>query len=180
VRQSDRVACAGRVASGTDSSGDSSGRTSSGGTIALVSQNYGGDAGRASQVVSASVVLMVVVAIPVAVLFGLGAGPLVGMVASDPATAGFGATYLAFVVPGLFFEGLNLVASRTYAGVGDTITPMAIRVVGALGVLALQLALVVETLVPMIVNVARFRTGTWKVISREYRPDAGAGIETVD
>jgi len=103
-----------------------------GGTIALVSQNYGGgDRERAAQVVSASTVLMIVVAVPVAVLFGVGAGPLVGMVTGDPATAGFGATYLAVVAPGLFFEGLNLVASRTYAGVGDTVTPMVIRAIGA-------------------------------------------------
>lgn len=103
-----------------------------GGTIALVSQNYGGgDPGRASQVVTASVLLAVAVGVPVAALLGLGARPLVALVGDSPSTARFGAVYLAVVSPGLFFEGLNLVASRTYAGVGDTVTPMAIRVAGA-------------------------------------------------
>jgi Na+-driven multidrug efflux pump len=45
--------------------------------------------------------------------------------------------------------------------------------VTALGVLALQVALLVETAVPMVVNVVRFRSDRWKAISRSYRPSAG-------
>jgi len=103
-----------------------------GGTISLVSQNYGGDeADRAAAVVAASLLAAALFAVPVAALFWLGARPLVALVGGDPAVTAFGATYLAVVAPGLVFEALNLVASRTYAGVGDTVTPMVIRAAGA-------------------------------------------------
>jgi putative MATE family efflux protein len=103
-----------------------------GGTIALVSQNYGGDdIGRASRTVEASLLLAGSVALPLVGLFVVGSRPLVGLIGSDATTLGYGATYLAIVAPGLFFESLNLVASRTYAGVGDTLTPMALRATGA-------------------------------------------------
>jgi putative MATE family efflux protein len=103
-----------------------------GGTLALVSQNYGGgEPDRARAVVVASLALAAALSIPVAALFGLGARPLVDLVGSAPEAARYGAVYLAFVSPGLVFEALNLVASRTYAGVGDTRTPMAIRAAGA-------------------------------------------------
>jgi putative MATE family efflux protein len=104
----------------------------SGGTLALVSQNYGGEeAGRAADAVAASILIAAVTAIPVAAVFALGARPLVSLVGGGPATTGFGAAYLAVVAPGLVFEAFNLVASRTYAGVGDTVTPMAVRAAGA-------------------------------------------------
>ena len=103
-----------------------------GGTIALVSQSYGGgDTGRASRTVEASLILVAVVSAPLVALFVGGARPLVDLVGDDPTTGGYGATYLVFVAPGLFFEALNLVSSRTYAGIGDTLTPMALRVTGA-------------------------------------------------
>ena len=103
-----------------------------GGTLALVSQNYGGgENDRARAVVVASLALAAALSIPVAALFGLGAAPLVSLVGGSTAASGFGATYLALVAPGIVFEALNLVASRTYAGVGDTRTPMAIRAAGA-------------------------------------------------
>jgi putative MATE family efflux protein len=114
-----------------------------GGTVSLVSQNYGGeDADRAARVVAASLLVTVVLAAPVAALFGLGARPLVELVEGGGPATGFGAAYLAVVAPGLFFEGLNLIASRTYAGVGDTLTPMAVRVAGAALNVVLSVALV--------------------------------------
>jgi putative MATE family efflux protein len=103
-----------------------------GGTLALVSQNYGGgENDRARAVVVASLALATLLSIPVAAAFGLAARPLVDLVGSAPDAARYGAVYLALVAPGLVFEALNLVASRTYAGVGDTRTPMAIRAAGA-------------------------------------------------
>ncbi|MFB6297591.1 MAG: MATE family efflux transporter [Salinirussus sp.] len=114
-----------------------------GGTLALVSQNYGGgEPGRAARVVTASFLLVAGLAVPVVALFGLAAAPLVELVGAGGPTTRFGATYLAVVAPGLFFEGLNLVASRTYAGGGDTRTPMAIRGGGAVGNIALSAAFV--------------------------------------
>ncbi|MFA1611092.1 MATE family efflux transporter [Halobellus rubicundus] len=110
-----------------------------GGTVSLVSQNYGGgDEARATAVVRMSVLLSVLVGIPVVAFFGLAAEPLVALLGGDAASIGYGATYLAVVAPGLFFEYLNLIASRTYAGVGDTVTPMAIRAGGAVANIALS------------------------------------------
>jgi len=96
-----------------------------GGTLSLVSQNYGGDErGRARAVVVASLVAAIAVSVPLAAAFSLAADPLVALVGGSSAATGFGAAYLALVAPGLVFEAVNLVASRTYAGVGDTVTPM--------------------------------------------------------
>jgi putative MATE family efflux protein len=104
-----------------------------GGTLSLVSQNYGGgDDVRAARVVAASLLGVVIVGGVLAAVFGVGARPLVALVGGGPAATDYGATYLVVVAPGLFFEGLNLVASRTYAGAGDTRTPMSIRAGGAL------------------------------------------------
>ncbi|WP_144900911.1 MATE family efflux transporter [Halobellus captivus] len=115
-----------------------------GGTVALVSQNYGGgDNARAAAVVRLSVILSVVLGVPIVAVFSLGAEPLVGLVGDDPSSIGHGATYLAVVAPGLLFEFLNLIASRTYAGVGDTVTPMAVRAGGGLANIALSATFVV-------------------------------------
>ena len=114
-----------------------------GGTVSLVSQNYGGgDVGRASTVVRLSVLLAVVIAVPVVAVFWVAAEPLVGLLGEDPASIGYGATYLAVVAPGLLFEYLNLIASRTYAGVSDTVTPMVVRAGGAVANIALSAAFV--------------------------------------
>lgn len=103
-----------------------------GGTLSLVSQNFGGgERGRAQAVVVASLAVAVVGSVPLAAAFGLAAEPLVTLVGGGPTATGFGAVYLALVAPGVVFEAVNLVASRTYAGVGDTVTPMTIRAAGA-------------------------------------------------
>jgi len=104
-----------------------------GGTVGLVSQSYGGDEPeRASILVKQSVWLAVALATPVVAVYVLLAGPLVGLLSSDPASTRAGATYLALVAPALVFEFLNLVCSRTYAGAGDTLSPMVVRAGGAL------------------------------------------------
>lgn len=103
-----------------------------GGTVSLVSQNYGGDEpGRAALVVEGSVFIALALALPAVALYVLAAEPLVALLGANEATVRFGAAYLAVVAPGLVFEFLNLIASRTYAGVGDTVTPMVVRAGGA-------------------------------------------------
>jgi putative MATE family efflux protein len=103
-----------------------------GGTIALVSQRYGGDdTAGAARVVEASLLLAVLLAVPIVAALVGAARPLVALLGRDPGTVGYGATYLAIVAPGLAFEYVNLIASRTYAGAGDTRTPMAVRAGGA-------------------------------------------------
>ena len=103
-----------------------------GGTISLVSQNVGGDdEPRAREAVAGSLAAATALSVPVAVVYVLAAEPLVGLVGGGPEATRLGAVYLAVVAPGLVFEGINLVASRTYAGVGDTVTPMGVRAAGA-------------------------------------------------
>lgn len=103
-----------------------------GGTVSLVSQNYGGDEpGRAALVVEGSVFIALALALPAVALYMVAAEPLVALLGANDAAVRFGAAYLAVVAPGLVFEFLNLIASRTYAGVGDTVTPMIVRAGGA-------------------------------------------------
>jgi len=103
-----------------------------GGTVTLVSQAYGaGNADRASAAVAVSLVVTLVIATPITLLYAAFAPELVFVLGSDPDTLRHAATYLAFVAPALLFEFPNLIASRTYAGVGDTVTPMFVRAGGA-------------------------------------------------
>jgi putative MATE family efflux protein len=102
-----------------------------GGTVSLVSQNYGaGEPGRASRALGQSVLVALAVAVPVVLVLAGAARPLIGIFGGDPVVTRHGTVYLAVVAPGLLFEFLNLVASRTYAGVGDTFTPMVVRAGG--------------------------------------------------
>ncbi len=114
-----------------------------GGTVSLVSQNYGGgESGRASTVVEQSVWLALALSIPIVAAYVAFPTRLVGLLGSDADAVRHGATYLAFVAPGVLFEYLNLIASRTYAGVGDTFTPMVMRAGGAVLNVVLSAALV--------------------------------------
>jgi len=104
-----------------------------GGTVALVSQAYGADdRDRASAAVAVSLVVALLIAAPIALAYARAAPALVAVLGSDSLTLGHAATYLALVAPALLFEFPNLIASRTYAGVGDTVTPMFVRAGGAL------------------------------------------------
>ncbi|MFB6195757.1 MAG: MATE family efflux transporter [Haloplanus sp.] len=103
-----------------------------GGTVTLVSQAYGaGDAERASAIVAVSLGVALAIAAPITLLYAAFAPDLVAVLGSEPEPLGHAARYLALVAPALWFEFPNLIASRTYAGVGDTVTPMAIRATGA-------------------------------------------------
>jgi len=104
-----------------------------GGTISLVSQNYGsGETGRASLVIKQSVLLAVAFAVPIMLAFVLFAGPLIGLLGADATSIRQGERYLVFVAPAVLFELFNLIASRTYTGVGDTFTEMVARAGGAI------------------------------------------------
>ena len=114
-----------------------------GGTISLVSQHYGGDdPERASLVVKASVLVTVAVALPLVAAFLAVPGRLVGLLGADPASLRHGRVYLVFVAPAVLFEMLNLVASRTYTGIGDTYTEMVVRASGAVLNVLLSAALI--------------------------------------
>ena len=114
-----------------------------GGTISLVSQNYGSDdPERAARVVEQSVLLTVALAAPIMAVFVAVPETLIGLLGADPASLEHGSVYLTFVAPAVLFEMLNLVASRTYTGIGDTYTEMVNRTTGALLNIALSAVLI--------------------------------------
>ncbi|WP_394739039.1 MATE family efflux transporter [Natronococcus roseus] len=103
-----------------------------GGTVSLVSQNYGGEENeRASLVVTQSVLLAIVISVPLAAAFLIVPDRLIGLFGAGPDSLAHGSTYLVYVAPAVVFELLNLIASRTYTGVGDTFTEMMARAGGA-------------------------------------------------
>ena len=104
-----------------------------GGTVSLVSQNYGGgESDRAALVVKASLLVAVALVAPLIVAFVAFAEPLIALVGGEGTALRAGSVYLAVTAPALAFEFFNMIASRTYAGVGDTVTPMVLRAGGAL------------------------------------------------
>ena len=103
-----------------------------GGVVALISQAYGAEAyDRGARILAHGLAVAVLLAVPIAVVYGVFASSLVAVFDPSPAAAGHAETYLVLVAPAVVFEFLNLIGSRTYAGVGDTGTPMVIRAVGA-------------------------------------------------
>jgi len=103
-----------------------------GGTVSLVSQHYGGGrTDRASLVVTQSVVVAVALAVPVIAVLLAFAPRLIGLLGADPEPLRHGTVYLRFVAPAVLFALVNLIASRTYTGVGDTFTEMVARGGGA-------------------------------------------------
>ncbi|MFB6168823.1 MAG: MATE family efflux transporter [Haloferacaceae archaeon] len=156
-----------------------------GGTVSLVSQNYGGgDTDRAARVVTTSVLVAVLLSLPTTAAYVVAAEPLVALLGADAATVRFGSAYLAVVAPGLVFEFLNLIASRTYAGVGDTVTPMAVRAGGAatnivlsgLFVLGLGMGVVGAALGTALATALVTAVFAWGMTGRSY---AGRGASPV-
>ena len=114
-----------------------------GGTVSLVSQNYGGDdRGRAGLVVKQSLIVAALLVAPIVAGYGFGADQLIAAVGGEGDALAAGTTYLVVTAPALAFEFFNMIASRTYAGVGDTRTPMVARAGGALLNVALTVWLV--------------------------------------
>ena len=109
------------------------------GTIALVSQRYGADALEGlDQAVRSSVLLVVLVTLPIAVLFRLAPAALVGLLTSDAQVVAYGAAYLEVVAFGVPLAALNLIGSRTLIGADDAWTPMVVRAGGAVANIGLN------------------------------------------
>ncbi|RZH68158.1 MATE family efflux transporter [Natrinema altunense] len=114
-----------------------------GGTVTLVSQNYGGEeTARASLAVNQSVLLALGVSLPLVGVFLAVPDTLIGLLGAGPAALRHGSVYLVYVAPAVVFELLNLIASRTYTGVGDTFTEMVARAGGAVLNIVLSGALI--------------------------------------
>ncbi len=154
-----------------------------GGTVSLVSQNYGGGREeRASLVVKQSVVVATLLAVPIMLVFALFAPELIGVLGADPEALRHGTVYLLVVTPAVLFELLNLIASRTYTGVGDTFTEMVVRSGGAV----LNVVLSVAFIFGLGMGVAGAALGTtlstgavlvvlgWGMVGRSY---GGLGME---
>jgi len=102
------------------------------GTVSLVSQNYGGGhEDRASNVVTQSVGLAIIFSLPVMIIFYFYTYELISILGAESDALRYGTIYLLYITPAVLFELLNLIASRTYTGVGDTYTEMIIRSSGA-------------------------------------------------
>jgi len=103
-----------------------------GATISLVSQRFGAeDHDAVAVVVKQSVWVMLAVMLPLSAVVFLEAGPLIRLLGATSAVADYGVTYLRVVSLAFAFEALNHVGSRSFAGVGDTVTPMYLRAGGA-------------------------------------------------
>ena len=103
-----------------------------GGTIALVSQRYGAGAyDELGDAVRSSVLLVLVVTLPVAVVMATIPGFFISIITDSEAILREGSAYLQVVAFGIPFAGLNLIGSRTFVGMDDAWTPMVIRASGA-------------------------------------------------
>ncbi|WP_256289429.1 MATE family efflux transporter [Halobellus inordinatus] len=104
----------------------------SGGAISLVSQYFGADnIELANRTIGQSYVLAAVISLPLTGVYLYYSSTLVGLLGGSPEAIGYGSTYLSILAPALFFEYCNKVASRVFAAIGDTLTPMVIRAGGA-------------------------------------------------
>ncbi|SDC00745.1 MATE family efflux transporter [Natrinema hispanicum] len=113
-----------------------------GATISLVSQRYsGGTAAGLSRAVTTSGVIVALILLPLAAVYGVGAERLIALVGDDAAAITFGADYLRVVAVGVPLAGLNLIGSRTLVGADDAWTPMVLRAGGAVVNVALNAVL---------------------------------------
>jgi putative MATE family efflux protein len=102
------------------------------GTIALVSQRYGAKRfDQLGQAIRSSVVLVLAVSIPVAVLFWTIPETLVSVLTSTESEIAYGGRYLRILALGVPFAALNLIGSRALIGADDAYTPMVLRGSGA-------------------------------------------------
>ncbi|QSX00238.1 MATE family efflux transporter [Haloterrigena alkaliphila] len=118
----------------------------------------------------------------------------------DPSILPLVTTFIAVACISVIFRGISGGATGPLRASGDTRWPFYGQVLGLyvfaipvaflgavsvpvpgleavtpLGIGALYAALVLETLVPAVVTYHRFETGSWKAISRTYRPESSPG-----
>jgi Na+-driven multidrug efflux pump len=144
-------------------------------------ESYGTEVIRfASAVYLLAAGLVFVLARPVALVF-------VGSLA-NPALP-FATLLIRAACVAVVFQGISRAATGPLRTSGDTRWPFYGQMAGMyvfaiplayvgtrtpLGLWGVVLALVLQMLVPAIVNYVRFRSGKWKIISRAYRTPAGA------
>jgi Na+-driven multidrug efflux pump len=115
------------------------------------------------------------------------AEPIAGVFVEDAADVALTTTFVGVAAVSVVPLGVNGTVTGILRGAGDTRVPFVASLFGlyvvalpvawlgtvtALGVVGLQVALLAETVVPVVVNWHRFTTDRWKAVSRTYRPDA--------
>lgn len=98
------------------------------GTISIVSRFTGADdPERTNLALKQSLWLTLLVATPLGVVGWVWAEPLIDVLTDDPRVIALGAVYLKLLMLSVPFHFWTIVSSRALAGVGDTRTPMYIR-----------------------------------------------------
>ncbi|USZ66773.1 MATE family efflux transporter [Halorussus salilacus] len=98
------------------------------GTISVVSRFEGaGERASANFAVKQSLWLALAMAIPITAATWVYAEPMIAFLTDDPRTIELGAVYLRIIMLSVSFRFWSMIAARALAGVGDTRTPMYIR-----------------------------------------------------
>jgi len=159
----------------------------------LVGQALGEDDERladlwARDVLRLSMAVYVLIAVGVLVF----ARPISRVFVQDPAILPLVTVFVAVAAVSVVFSGVNGGATGPLRASGDTRWPLYSQLAGmyvvalpvaylgtanglGLGRPALYAAIVLEMAVPAAITYYRYQTGTWKIVSRSFRPDAAAG-----
>lgn len=114
-----------------------------GGVINQVSQRFGASRyDELSVVVIQGFLVTVAVTVPMATVFVLFPTELVSLIAEEPQSIAYGATYLQILGPAVVCRSLNIWGSRVLVGADDAWTPMILRGGGALANIGLNAVLI--------------------------------------
>jgi Na+-driven multidrug efflux pump len=154
----------------------------------LVGQALGaGDDSEATAIGWAVIRLSVVVYVVVASAVVLVPGPIARLFVSAPSEVAQAAVFVQVAAVSALVRGVDGSVTGALRGAGDTRVPFVASVLGRwavalpvaaaglvtpLGIAGLYLALVLEALLPGVVNLLRFHGGRWRAVSRTYRPPA--------
>jgi len=157
----------------------------------LVGQALGaddeGEAGEwAGDVLRFSLAVYAVIAVGVFVF----ARPIGSVFVDNPDILPTVTTFIRVACVGVLFSGVYGAATGPLRASGDTRWPLYAQLTGLylftlpiaylgvvadpIGVQALYAAILAEMAVPAIIVYHRYRSGEWKIVSRDYRPDAAA------
>ncbi len=166
------------------------------GTISVVSRLTGADEpARADLAVKQSVWLALGIALPLTAVAWFYARPLLDLLAPDAETARIGAAYLRIVMLSMAPRFWSMIAARALAGVGDTRTPMYVRLITLptnivlnavlvfglgpappLGVVGAAIATAVANTAGAAVFVVVFLSGRWPIRLRLGGPQFDRGL----
>jgi len=115
--------------------------------------------------------------------------PIARVFVDEPAILPLVTTFLTVAAVSILFNGVYGASTGPLRASGDTRWPMYAQLTGlylftlpvaylgavtSIGITALYAAIVLEMAVPATITYYRYRSDTWKVVSRDYRPDAAA------